>query len=65
MNRNPHNYERIYSGGEMDPHSRQSPAPTSHFSGARRIERMHAGDVRQMKVITCPDKTLAHTNLLA
>ncbi|KAJ2705739.1 transport between ER and Golgi ATPase protein [Coemansia sp. IMI 203386] len=65
MNRNPHNYERIYSGGEMDPHSRQSPTPTSHFSGARRIERMHTGDVRQMKVITCPDKTLAHTNLLA
>ncbi|KAJ1719416.1 transport between ER and Golgi ATPase protein [Coemansia erecta] len=64
MSRPPHNYERIYSGGEMDPHARQFPTP-QHYAGTQRVEYLRAGDVRRMRAIKCPDNTLTYKNLLA
>ncbi|KAJ2718424.1 transport between ER and Golgi ATPase protein [Coemansia sp. Benny D115] len=66
MNRNQHNYERIYSGGEMDPYRRQSPAPPQYKSaGGQFASYMQPGDARRMKTFKCPDRSLTHTNLLA
>ncbi|KAJ1877166.1 hypothetical protein LPJ66_012160, partial [Kickxella alabastrina] len=65
MSRHPHNYERIYSGGEMDPHARQPSAPPPNYGGTQRANYLRAGDVRRMQAVKCPDSTLTYTNYLA
>ncbi|KAJ2310753.1 transport between ER and Golgi ATPase protein [Coemansia sp. Cherry 401B] len=53
MSRNPYDYERVYSGGEVDPYRRPAaPSP------------LHAGMTRRMRVAKCPDTRLVYTNKL-
>ncbi|KAJ2775809.1 transport between ER and Golgi ATPase protein [Coemansia javaensis] len=57
MNRQqPYSYERVYSGGEMDPYAQAGPA--------RRLGRMRPGEIRNLLVERCPDPKLAYTNRL-
>lgn len=71
-NKNPYDYERIYSGGEIDPHARQTRGtpgstgpPPPQYPSRNATTHLHSGDARQMKVLKCPDSGLQYTNLLA
>ncbi|KAJ2055492.1 transport between ER and Golgi ATPase protein [Coemansia sp. S155-1] len=65
MSRPPHSYERVYSGGEVDPHSRNPRATPPQYNASRHQSHLRPGDARQMKVFKCPDSSMTYTNLLA
>ncbi|KAJ1821340.1 transport between ER and Golgi ATPase protein [Coemansia sp. RSA 2675] len=65
MSRPPHNYERVYSGGEMDPHSRNPRATPPQYAASHHPSYLRPGDAQQMKVLKCPDSSMTYTNLLA
>ncbi|KAJ1808494.1 transport between ER and Golgi ATPase protein [Coemansia sp. RSA 2523] len=58
MSRQPYNYERVHSAGEMDPYSRQSPRPPAGSPPLR------AGMTRRMRVAKCPENRLTYTNAM-
>ncbi|KAJ2156141.1 transport between ER and Golgi ATPase protein [Coemansia sp. RSA 552] len=68
MDRRPYDYERVYAGGEVDPHRRQPPRqqqpPPPSGEAPRRQPKMRPGEMRRMLVVKCPDQRLVYTNML-
>ncbi|KAJ2808043.1 transport between ER and Golgi ATPase protein [Coemansia guatemalensis] len=62
MSRPPYNYERIHTGGEMDPYAR-APLP-ARAGNPHSIHRLRPGETRRMRVSKCPDPKLVYTNML-
>ncbi|KAJ2631271.1 transport between ER and Golgi ATPase protein [Coemansia sp. RSA 1290] len=54
MSRQPFNYERVYSGGEMDRWATPPSAPSP----------LRVGLTRRMRIAKCPDQRLVYTNRL-
>ncbi|KAJ2851464.1 transport between ER and Golgi ATPase protein [Coemansia brasiliensis] len=56
MSRQPYNYERVYSGGEMDRWASPHTAPAS--------SPLRVGMTRRMRIAKCPDQRMVYTNRL-
>ncbi|KAJ2463053.1 hypothetical protein EV174_007018, partial [Coemansia sp. RSA 2320] len=65
MSRPPYNYERVYTGGEMDPYDRHPRATPPQQMAGRQLSYLKPGDARQMRVFKCLDSSLTYSNLLA
>ncbi|KAJ1995461.1 transport between ER and Golgi ATPase protein [Coemansia spiralis] len=65
MSRNPYDYERVYSAGEMDPYSHQPSVPAPPRYGSNRPAYLQPGEMRRMKILKCPDNSFTYSNTLA